>query len=61
MQVGHDIITPANCKSKLEFQPTNNAELLNKQWTFIYKFSSGYGLTNFKNRHIAKPCPLAEL
>ena len=32
--------------NRLQFQLTNNAEQLNKQWTFIYKFSFGYGQTN---------------
>jgi hypothetical protein len=28
---------------------------IDKQWTFSYKFSYGYGLTIFKYRPIAKP------
>jgi hypothetical protein len=39
----------------LQLRPTNNAGQKNKQSTFNYKFSNGYGPTIFKFRHIAKP------
>ncbi len=35
MQVGNDLVTSANCKSKLQFQPTNNNQ-------FLYLTSSTY-------------------
>ena len=44
--------------NRLQFQPMNNAKQKNKQWTFIYKFSIGYGLTIFKYHLIVKPCSL---
>jgi hypothetical protein len=39
---------------RLQFQPTNKAELKFLSSSFVTLFSSGYGLTIFKYRHIAK-------
>ena len=39
---------------RLQFQPTNNAEQFLSS-SFVTLFSSSYGLTIFKYRHIAKP------
>jgi hypothetical protein len=44
--------------NQLQFQPTNKAKLLFLSSSFVTLFSSSYGLTIFKYRHIAKPYPL---
>jgi hypothetical protein len=46
MQVGHDLVTSAKCKSKLQFQQTNNYQLLCLTSTIYFQSSAVRGKQN---------------
>jgi len=46
MQVGHDIVTSANCKSQLQFQQTNYYQLLYLTSTTYFQSAAVMGRQN---------------
>jgi hypothetical protein len=46
MQVGLDLVTSANCKSQLQFQQTNNYQLLYITSTLYFKSAAVPGRRN---------------
>ena len=46
MQVGHDIVTSANCKSQLQFGQTNNYQLLYLTSSIYFQSAAVMGRRN---------------
>jgi hypothetical protein len=56
MQVGLDIVTSGNCKSQLQFQPTNNYQLLYLPSSTYFQSAAVMGGRNtIPNLHKALP------